>query len=290
MRPKLPYQITPHFRAFTLKDIPTPALYENGSLRLIITGIPFEITVSGEPMNAFIRVFSLDRSEKTQKIASEFLRADFDYKEFLNALESYPPLRELASRFLGLRPTRCLSLYCALIDSVIKQRINMKMALRITGKLVRKHGERIELNGKLFYGYPPAERLSSIEPEELRKMSLTSMKARALVEIAKAEVEGRIPSIEDVEKDPWRVAEELTEIYGVGRWTAELSVAMVSKSFHVGPASDLSVRKGMAAILGVKPDEQAVRDALRELEEYAGLIMYLAGMVHESEKRRVKLI
>lgn len=290
MQPKLPYQITPHFRAFTLKDIPTPALYEDGSLRLIIAGIPFEIAVSGEPMNTLIRVSSLDRSEKTRETVSEFLRADFDYKKFLNALESYPPLRKLASRFPGLRPTRCLSLYCALIDSVIKQRINIKMALRITGKLVRKHGERVELNGKVFYGYPPAERLSSIEPEELRKMSLTSMKARALVEIAKAEVEGWVPSIREVEKDPWRVAEELTEIYGVGRWTAELSVAMVSKSFYVGPASDLSVRRGMASILGVKPEEEAVRDAIRELGGYAGLIMYLASMLHEGEKRRVKLI
>ncbi|RLE59139.1 MAG: hypothetical protein DRJ35_06420, partial [Thermoprotei archaeon] len=68
-----------------------------------------------------------------------------------------------------------------------------------------------------------------------------------------------------------------------------LAVAMVSESFRVGPASDLTVRRGISRILGIDPEGKKVRKALKDLREYAGLLMYLASLDYELEKMGMRV-
>lgn len=96
------------------------------------------------------------------------LRARFDWARFQEALEPYPPLARLASRYPGLRPGRCLSLYNALVDSILMQRILSRLALRLRARLAARLGARAEYGGLEYYGYPPARRLAEASVEELR--------------------------------------------------------------------------------------------------------------------------
>ncbi len=184
----------------------------------------------------------------------------------------------LAEKYPGLRPTRCTSLYRALISSIIKQRIPLRVALGIEAELVSRMGRRARILGKPAYGLPEPERLLEAGVEWLRSLGLFRLKAEAVVEVARAEIEGRLP------RRPWEDVEdavrELTRIRGVGRWTAELAIAVVSPGFRVGPTTDLAVRRGLQRLLGIS--EREAVGILGELEEYAGLIMYLAA--HDYEK------
>ncbi len=105
------------------------------------------------------------------------------------------------------------------------------------------------------------------------------------MEVAGAEVEGRLPGPREVEEDPWGVARELTRLRGVGPWTAELAVAMVHPLFPVGPRNDLAVRRGLALVLGAGPSSPEVRRALEELGPHTGLAMYLAALEYEESRR-----
>lgn len=238
---------------------------------------PLSAEISGEPWEVEIRICG------SGELAGKMLRIDFDYRRFLESLSGYPELRELAERYMGLRPTRSLSLYSALLESIIKQRISLRAALTIQSRLVLSLGRREPWRGEIYYGHPPPESL--LDPGRLRRFGLTEVKAIAVSEVARAELEGRLPSLEEVERSPETVIEELQGIKGVGPWTAELSVAMVSEGFKVGPASDLAVRRGLSRVLGVRSDGEEVRKALKDLEEYAGLIMYLASLDYEVGRR-----
>ena len=281
IRPPAPFSITPHFKLFTLRGAPTPGLYENRLFRLLLYQgegyTPIAVRVRGEPWSPEVSVFGpIDTARK-------MLRTGFNYREFLERLEEYPKLKSLAQRFAGLRPTRSLSLYTALLECVVKQRISLKAALRIQSRIVLSLGEKATLRGQDFYGHPPPQRL--LKPWSLRKLGLTRAKARAISEIAKAEMEGRLPSPREADENPEKVVAELTSIKGVGPWTAQLAVAMVSKGFRVGPASDLAVRRGLSKLLNVKPDSESVEKALKDLKDYAGLIMYLASLEYELTKK-----
>ena len=104
------------------------------------------------------------------------------------------------------------------------------------------------------------------------------MKARGLVEVALAALEGRLPSTGEAVREPWGVVEELTRLYGVGPWTAGLAVAMVHPLFPVGPLGDLAVARGLERVLGRRVEPSLV---LRVLGEWAGLALYLAAFLYE---------
>lgn len=286
-KPVTPYAFTPHLERFTLPGQPTPWLYSSGErlCRVLLyadrVAAPVEVRIRGEPWDAVIEATIWARSRKEASLMYgrllEALRAGFDYNRFLEALKPWPVLHSLALRHVGLRPGRSLSLYEALVDSIVKQRLALRAALRIYSRLVERYGRRLSVEGRVFYSHPRPQGLYSASVEDLRALGLSRLKARALREVAGAELEGRLPGIGEAIEDPERVVKSLTRIYGVGRWTAELAVAMVHPGFPLGPASDLAVRRGLTALLGPGAEELLAEARGSGLGSYLGLVMYLAS-------------
>ena len=286
--PTPPYMISRHFEQFTLPGEPSPTIYDYSTRsirRLIALGegfVPVRVFFEGEPWNPRISIEVYARGINIARKAYDkilsMLRVDFNYNEFLEQLGSDENIYNLALKYVGLRPSRSLSLYGALIDSVVKQRISLKAALRITSRFIHRYGLVEEVDGLEYYDYPKPSRLVEAGIDELRAIGLTRIKARALREIALAEIEGRLPDTSRVLRDPLEALEELVEIPGIGRWTAELALAMVSKDFKIGPAGDLAVRRGLSKIYKRELSEREVRRILRRHEEFMGLIMYLASL------------
>ncbi len=297
--PKPPYAITPHLARFSLPGRPTPYIYygEARAWRRLLwldgwrIPVAVEARASGEPWRPRIAITVYSEKNgvlaKAVEMTANCLRIGFDYNAFLEKLRSHPPLYRLASRYPGLRPGRTLSLYEALIDVVLKQRIALRLALYKTAELVEKYGEKMCIGERCYYSLPRPRRLARLAPEKLREsIRLPRIKARALVEIARAEAEGRLPSTEEALRSPEKTVEELMEIYGVGRWSAELAIAMVHDKFPIGPLDDLAVKRGLERLYGRELSRKEAADLLGELGEYMGLILYLAAYLYEEEKRR----
>ena len=293
MRPKPPYAVKEHLKRFSLKGRPTPWVFEADTCRRLIR-------VRGEDVAVSVRVVSEGydpllelrlAAERVGGVFSEALRVvermfmvDFDYGEFLKAVEPYEPIRRLAERHLGLRPTKCPTVYEALVSSIIQQRIMLKLALRNTAKLVETYGRKLEVEGLAYYGFPSPEALGRLRPEELRRVAgITRFKAGTIVEVSQMALGGSLPTLRDVDEKPLQVVEELQEIKGVGTWTAELTVALCSKNFTVGPAGDLAVRRGFSTIYGSDREED-VRRILEAMKPYVGLVMYLLAMDYHKTK------
>ncbi len=289
LTPPPPYDFSTHLKNFSIPGKPTPTIYEQGSnsmrylVRVGMEYFPARASFDGEPHSPTTEITACgDRAADAVSAVAEVVRVGFRWAEFLEALEPYPRLRELAMRYPGVRPGRCLWPYEALVDTIIEQRIALKLALRIKARLVEALGPREVVGGETFYGFPAPEAVIATGPDGLRRVGLTRVKARAIYEVALAEVEGRLPGIQEIEGDPWGVAESLTELYGVGSWTAELAVAKAHPLFPIGPHQDLAVRRGLARLLVAPPDEAL--EVVNSLGNYAGLVMYLAALDYEASK------
>ncbi len=286
VEPASPYDFTTHLRAFTIPGKPLPWRFdpEAGLLRVLAPvgeGVPLEAVFEGEPWRPLIRVRVYGGGDEALEWFREHVRAGFDYAGFIERARHVPGLYRLALKYPGVRPGRCLSLYNALIDVVVKQRIALRLALRVMSRIVERYGLSRVVAGSHYYWYPPPRSLIVAGVEGLRRIPLPRMKARALVEIARAEEEGRLPSVDEAVRDPWRVARELEGLYGVGPWTSRLAVALVHPLFPLGPSSDLAVRRGMGLLLGREPSPGEVDEVLRVLGDYAGLAMYLVALDYE---------
>ncbi len=286
LRPRAPYNFTMHLERFSVGG-PMPWVYEGGCLRVLLPvgGVlePVRACFSGEPWEPVIRLWA--RREEAVGVFRDYARAGLDWSLFLERLEGYPRVRSIALEYAGVRPGRCQSLYYALVDSIVRQRVPLRVASRTVSRLVSRYGARMVVDGLDYYSYPPAIVLSRVPLEELRGLGLSRLKARGLREAAMAELEGRLPSVGEAVRDPQGVIRDLTGLYGVGRWTAGLAVAMVHPLFPVWPFGDLAVERGLRLALP-NMSTSAVRSLVEGLGDYAGLLMYVLSLYYEDSKRR----
>jgi DNA-3-methyladenine glycosylase II len=88
------------------------------------------------------------------------------------------------------------------------------------------------------------ESLTRLSHEELRSAGLTNVKARAIAELAQASLSGEINFKALSKKSNQEISRELTQITGIGRWTAEMFLIFHLGRLDVWPVGDLAVRKG----------------------------------------------
>ena len=286
LKPRAPYNFAMHLERFSAGG-PVPWIYKDKCLRVLLPvgGVlePVRACFSGEPWEPVIRLWT--RRGGAVGVFRDYARVGFDWSVFLKLLEGYPRVRSIALEYAGVRPGRCQSLYHALVDSIVRQRVPLRVASRILARLVSRYGARMVVDGLDYYSYPPAVVLSRAPLEELRGLGLSRLKARGLREVALAELEGRLPSVGEAVRNPQGVIGELTGLYGVGRWTAGLAVAMVHPLFPVWPFGDLAVERGLRmALPDMAPVE--IKRLVEGLGDYAGLLMYVLSLYYEDSKVR----
>jgi len=270
IRPKPPFNIMLHLRRFCLKNEPAPCIFDGKSCRRLVfienMPVAYKVTIISEGYDPLLR---------------EIYRVDFDYQKFIETCRKHRRIYELAKKYIGLRPTGMISIYEALLDSIIEQNIGLSLAMRIKARFIRKFGEKIEINGEEYYSFPRPSVLANMTPERLKKEArLTTMKSKAIIEVANRVDE--LPSTDEIEENPEEFTKTITRIKGIGIWTAQISIAKISKSFRVGPTNDLSVRRGFKYFLGINNEEKIIK-LLDHFSEYAGLILYL--MAFEGHKK-----
>ena len=281
IRVNKPYRILEHLHRFSPGKKPIPCVIDGDTFRRLIPihGEYLPVMAIIHEKDGYIEVMWHGDDEfrgDISRIMGHILSVDVNYSHFLQTLEDYPALLKIAKKYEGLRPARNLNVYETLIKVVIQQRIAMRVALNITAKLVETYGTTSNADTIKYYSFPPAEILSKISVDKMRELGLTGMKAKSIVEIAKMEENGELPSLDDVEKNPEECRETLLSIYGVGRWTVELTFATLRHDFSIGPAGDLNVMKGFKRF-GLR-NENEIRRFLSRFGEWKGLLMYILAL------------
>src|SRR3954469_20769488 len=129
-------------------------------------------------------------------------------------------------------------LWSALVLQVIGQQLSLAAAGAIRGRLEALHGGRLPT---------PAE-LLAIDDQTLRGIGLSRAKAVYLHDLAARLVDGRLDLARLHALDDDAVREELLQIRGVGRFTADGVLLLTLRRADIWPAADLSLRRAVARV------------------------------------------
>ena len=151
----------------------------------------------------------------------------------------------------------------ALAQAVVSQQISGKAAQSIWGRLE-------ELLSPLGV---TAETIQSRTVEELREAGVSRQKGGYLKDLASRVVTGGLQLNLLGRKSDEAVIAELTEVKGVGRWTAQMFLIFTLARLDVLPVDDLGVKTAIANAYALEglPDAKAIEAIAEPWRPYASV-------------------
>jgi DNA-3-methyladenine glycosylase II len=203
------------------------------------------------------------------------LSLGLDIDPFYSLAVADPMLAPLAGRFRGLRPPRFASVFECLVNAVAMQQISLEAGLTLLNRLSRTYGTGSSAAGN-FHAFPEPAELAPVQPQAIRTLGFSLRKATTIVAIADAAVAGRLDLESLATREDGQVIETLTQIPGIGRWSAEYTLLRGLGRLHVFPGDDVGARKNLARWLGLAEplDYAGVQHAVAGWRPYAGLIYF----------------
>ncbi|MBA2489352.1 MAG: DNA-3-methyladenine glycosylase 2 [Chloroflexi bacterium] len=175
----------------------------------------------------------------------------------------------------GIRPVIHPDPLTALVRSISAQQINLTFAARLRGRLVQAFGTSHVIAGETV-GSLDAELVAAAAPEELRELQFTTSKARSMIAVARATLDGQLGMAELAAMSDEAVGDRLRALPGIGPWTVDWFLARTLARPRVA-AGDLGVRKAVGRIYlaGRLPSEAEVRALTAHWGEAAGIAQQL---------------
>jgi DNA-3-methyladenine glycosylase II len=160
-------------------------------------------------------------------------------------------------------------LWGALVLQVIGQQLSRAAAAAIFARLVAPYGGRLPT---------PAELLDT-DAETLRGLGLSRAKAVYLHDLAARLLDGRLDPERLRALDDDAARAELTQVKGVGRFTADGVLMLALRRRDVWPAADLALRRAVERIWRLDPpasiaEVDAIGERFRPWRTLAALYLY----------------
>jgi DNA-3-methyladenine glycosylase II len=167
----------------------------------------------------------------------------------------------------------------ALVRSVTYQQLAGAAASAIHGRLIAA------MDGEVT-----PERLLGLPAGELRAAGLSGRKAATLTDLAGRVADGRVPleprrlgRLSDDE-----IVTRLSEVSGIGRWSAEMFLMFQLQRMDVWPVGDLAVRRGFGLAWEIPAPTPRQLDALGEpYHPYRSLVAWYCWRVAQRYGRTV---
>jgi DNA-3-methyladenine glycosylase II len=142
---------------------------------------------------------------------------------------------EVGAFRMQLRPAP--SVFMALARAIAYQQLNGKAAAAIFARVCALFPREV----------PTPERMLRASDEQLRGAGLSHSKLLSLRDLAQRASDGRLPTLAEIRQMPDEtIIERLSEVRGIGRWTAEMLLMFLLGRPDVLPVDDYGVRKGFA--------------------------------------------
>ncbi len=258
LKPLAPYDLKLNLRMFIGNDPRINGFEKNKFWQVIRVNhkpilVIIESTGSVDEPGLSVTLKSNTKITDNDKMSAEntivyMFNLDFDLKEFYEYIKNDSVMSKITKEFRGLNNLTTATVFEALASSIIEQQISFKAAQSIERQMIRDHGEELHLDGKVNYAFPTPESLSKLTKEKLRQSGLSLRKADYIINISKLIVADTL-DLESFKKyaDMDAIIEELSQLRGVGEWTAHLTVLRSMHHCHQAfPADDLGLRKAIS--------------------------------------------
>lgn len=124
-----------------------------------------------------------------------------------------------------------------LLNSIISQQLAVKAADTII--------KRVNL---LVDEKPRPEKFLNLSDEKLRSVGVSGAKSRSIKELATAIESGKLNFHKFPKLSNDEISAQLTQIWGIGRWTSEMFLMFHLGRLDVWPVGDLAMRRGWEKI------------------------------------------
>ena len=182
-----------------------------------------------------------------------------DWSAARKHLESDPVLRDIMAAVgpCGLKPRR--DHFVLLCKSIYSQQISTIVASVLFGRF-REHFPSKRPTPALVH-----KLLTTGTEEELKGCGLSRQKKKYLIDLSTHFLSGAIPNHRLSTLSDEEVIEKLTDVQGIGRWTAEMFLMFVLNRPDVFPVDDLGLQKAIKSAYRMK--REPTRKQLMKLAE-----------------------
>lgn len=129
-----------------------------------------------------------------------------------------------------------------LCKAIVGQQISIKAAESITRRFQN-----------IFTGSRPTpEKVQGLTEKQLREVGLSNQKVKYMKDLSAKFLDGSVRPQRMAHQDNEEIIKQLTGVYGVGRWTAEMFLIFSLNRLDVLPVGDLGLRAGVKQLYNMR--------------------------------------
>lgn len=205
---------------------------------------------------------------------------DLDLGPFYQLAAGDPALSRLVTHFRGMRIPQAPAVFETLICAILEQQVNLSFAHQVKEALVETYGGQVEFEGRTYRIFPEPAALAITTPEELRRLQISGPKARYLIGLSRAALDGCLDLEALREIEPRQAHERLLREKGVGMWTAHYVGLRALGHLDCLPAADVGLQKVIQRLYGLRKPPTPLRvekmgKAWRGWRSYATFYLWL---------------
>ncbi|HLJ82257.1 MAG TPA: AlkA N-terminal domain-containing protein [Ktedonobacterales bacterium] len=201
-------------------------------------------------------------------LLDRMLGLSFDLAPVQRAINGDERLGQVLAQVPGLKPPGYDSLWTTLLCVVPFQQVSLDAGMSILNRLVVATGSAREHAGRAYYAFPSPERIAAADPDLLRQCGLSWIKVRTLMGAAEQIASGALREEEIARLDDEEAVRLLTQLPGIGPWSAQIILLRGFRRLGVFPVGDSGVNGTLVKLFQVDAKQAEVR--LRALAESLG--------------------
>jgi len=196
---------------------------------------------------------SLTLAPKLMEVTAK-LRALFDLSArpdvIARDLKRDPLLKPLVTARPGLRVAGSMDGFETAVRTILGQQVSVRGATTLSGRFAERFGTPIESHGFCARAgvtrvFPAAEVIANAAVSDVRAIGMPVARAHTIIALARAVASGELTLVSGA--DPEQTMAALTEIPGIGPWTASYLAMRVLRWPNAFPAGDLILHRALDA-------------------------------------------
>jgi 3-methyladenine DNA glycosylase/8-oxoguanine DNA glycosylase len=215
------------------------------------------------------------------------LGLDVDPSPLQRLVEAERRLRPIALALRGMRPPRFAGLFDAFASVLPFQQLSLDAGVAIVGRMVERFGKPLEHGGRRFDAFPTAHAVAGARLQALRDCGLSHSKAQSLRDLAKAIESGELTEEAIASMSTRDALEALTELPGIGPWSAAVVLLRGFGRIDVFPPGDVGAVRGLTELLRLRTRDSLAR-IIERFGEHRGYLYFFAlggslvqkGLIH----------
>lgn len=234
------------------------------TVRLNGTPILLGVTFDEPTHRLHVKVFGLADDSvacEVKQMIRHMFSTDVDVTQFYRHVAEDERLASLTERLAGLRIVREPDLFECLVKTIISQQLNMAFAGTLVHRFMQLAGDVLTVNGEHWPVFPTPEQVARLKYEQLQALQFNRRKAEYIIDLARKIADGAFDLSRLWHRTDEEVMAELTELRGIGRWTAECLLLFGLGRADLLPAADIGLRNAVRRVYGWthQPRERDVR-------------------------------